>query len=151
VTQKNEEGFGFDDPVDPKQPERAILPEGKAMFSVLDYKRARGECGKYGTHNVAKVKLLVVSDVDGTEAELEENIWLITALKWKYLQFFTSIGQRKHGDEGEFVPDWTKVKNSGGPCEIGHRTYKNKDGKDVTAHQVKAFLAPEDVPFDGQF
>jgi hypothetical protein len=149
VTKQQNDGFGFDDPVDPKEPERTLLPEGKATFTVLDWKRSRGECGKYGTHNVAKILLLVVAE-DGTEAELEENVWLIKALTWKYLQFFTAIGQRQHGDEGEFIPKWNEVKDSVGACEIEHRKYINKKGKEVTAHQIKAFLAPEesgDIPF----
>lgn len=146
MSEQNKDGFGWGDKVDPKEAPRVLLPEGTAMFTVLGFKRSRGECGKYGTQNVALVRLMVVSDVDGTETEIEEKIWLVHALKWKLLQFFTCIGQRKHGDEGEFMPDWSKIEGCGGACEINHRTFKKKDNSEGVVHNIKAFLDAEEAP-----
>jgi hypothetical protein len=150
----NNEGFGWEDKVDPAEKPRPIVPEGPAMFTVLDWKRDRGNCGKYGTQNVAKIKMLVSTMVEGdnTEAEIEENIWLVQDLKWKFLQFFTAIGQRKHGDKGEFVANWSKIKGEVGRCVINHREFDKRDGSKGIAHNIKEFLAPEgqedDLKFD---
>lgn len=147
----NNGGFDWDAPVDPKEAPKPLLPEGPAMFTVLSVKRAREQFGKDGgVQNVAKVRMLVVSDVDGTEAEMEENIWLVLKLKWKFIAFFTAIGQRKHGDEGPFVPDWAKVEGATGRCEINYRQYTNKDKETVTVNNIKAFVASEEtdsIPF----
>lgn len=144
----NNGGFDWNDEVDPKEAPKPLLPEGTAMFTVLSVKRAREQFGKVekggGVQNVAKIKMLVVSDVDASEAEIEENIWLVLNLKWKFVAFFTALGQRKHGDEGPFVPDWSKVEGATGRCEINYRQYTNKDKEIVTVNNIKAFLAPED-------
>lgn len=141
-------GFDWGDSVDPKEAPKPLLPEGPAMFTVLSVKRAREQFGKVdkggGVQNVAKIKMLVVSDVDKSEAEIEENIWLVLNLKWKFIAFFTAIGQRKHGDEGPFVPDWTKVEGAMGRCEINHRSYTNNKNETVTVNNIKAFVAAED-------
>lgn len=141
-------GFDWDAPVDPKEAPKPLLPEGPAMFTVLGVKRAREQFGKVekggGVQNVAKIKMLVVSDVDQSEAEMEENIWLVLNLKWKFIAFFTAIGQRKHGDEGPFVPDWAKVEGSTGRVEINHRPYTKKDGTTATVNNIKAFVASEE-------
>ena len=149
---KDNIGFDWDDEVDPKEAPKPLLPEGRAMFTVLRVKRAREQFGKDGgVQNVAKIKMLVVSDVDQSEAEMEENIWLVLKLKWKFIAFFTAIGQRKHGDDGPFVPDWKKVEGATGFLEINHRPYTKKDGTVVTVNNIKAFIAPEDsgdnIPF----
>lgn len=147
--------YGWDDKIDTKPPEKILLPKGPAIFTVLEFKRARGECGKYGTANYAKLTLLVRSSVDKNEAEIEENLWLILDLKWKVLQFFASIGQRKHGDEGDFTPNWAEVDGASGPCIVGHRSFESKKGanagKTITVHQIEEFLQPEAEPFNGQF
>lgn len=143
---ENKEGFGWDDPVDATEKPRVILPEGSARFDVISMKRSRGECGKYGTQNVALVNMMVVSDVDGTEAEIEEKIWLVQSLKWKLLQFFTAIGQRSHGDKGNFVPDWSKVVGSGGACMIKHREFEKRDKTKAITHNIDSFVVPESAP-----
>lgn len=140
----NNGGFDWNDEVDPKEAPKPLLPEGPAMFTVLGVKRAREVKKGGGVQNVAKIKMLVVSDVDQSEAEMEENIWLVLNLKWKFIAFFTAIGQRKHGDEGPFVPDWAKVDGATGRCEINHRSYQNNKGETVTVNNIKAFVADED-------
>lgn len=151
MDKENKSGFGWDDKVDPAEKPRVLLPEGPAMFTVLGWKRDRGQCGKYGVQNVARIKLLVSTLVEGqdVEAEVDENIWLVQELKWKFLQFFTAIGQRKHGDKGEFVANWQKIEGETGKCVINHREFEKKDGSKGTAHNIHEFLGPDEAPADG--
>ncbi len=140
---EDKQGFDWGDEIDPTQ-QYVLLPEGPAMFSVMELKRERKEFGKYGVQNVAVVKLMVSSMTEGYDSkEIEVNLPLVNDLKWKITNFFTSIGQRKHGDEGKFVPDWSKVVNATGTCVLEHRSYTNKKDKKVTIADVKEFTAPE--------
>jgi hypothetical protein len=145
-------GFGWGDKIDPTAEARPLLTAGAALFKVTDMKRDRKEFGKFGVQNIAVITLVARSletpeegevDVD----ELTVQLALVSQLKWKIVQFFTSIGQRKSGDEGEFTPDWSKVKGSEGGCTIEHRPYKKRDGTQATIADVAKFLAPdEEVP-----
>jgi hypothetical protein len=152
------DGFGWDAPINPadSNTEHKLLPEGPAMFTVTALKRDRKEFGKFGVQNVAVITLLVstlVEDYDKDtycdEAEVEVNLALIKQLQWKLLQFFTSIGQRKHGDEGLFTPNWGKVKDEVGRCMVAHRKFTGrKSGKEMTANDIKEFLAPDEAQGD---
>ena len=144
-------GFGWDDQIDPKDTERPDLPDGPATFAVVKIQRDRKEFGKYGVQNIAKLTLSVMSMVEGAPepaVEFDVNLALINDLKWKVLQFFTAIGQRKHGDAGNFAPNWAKVEGEIGRCVLQHREFKKKDGTTAKALDVKEFLAPEEAKGD---
>ena len=141
---KNKEGFGWDDSIDPNQQQRVLLPAGPAMFSVQELKRERKEFGKFGVQNIAVVVMLVSTMETGFDTqEVQVNLPLVHALKWKITNFFTAIGQRKHGDEGEFVPNWSKVVGATGNCVLEHREVTSKKGTKYTVADVKEFTAPE--------
>lgn len=149
------EGFGWDSKIDPADAEKKypLLPEGPAMFSVLKLERKRKEMGDMGMQNVAVVTVALttfVEDYDkeqfAEKAEVEVNLILVKSLLWKLLQFFVSIGQRKHGDEGIFVPNWAKIEGECGRCTIGHRKGKKSDKVFI---DIKEFLAPDDAKEDG--
>lgn len=149
MSEENKKGFGWDDEIDPTQSTRVLLPAGPAIFNVMELKRERKEFGKYGTQNVAVVTLMVSTMEPGFDSqEITVQLPLVNELKWKLTNFFTAIGQRKHGDEGKFVPNWATVVGATGQCVLEHRTYKNKKDNEVTIADVKEFTAP-DAPADG--
>lgn len=137
MTNKND-SFDWDDPIDPNESETVLLPDGPAKFVVIELKRARRDCGKFGTQNVADLKLMVRSE-NGDESEIEDGLILCKAMKWKMVQFFTAIGQRNHGDKGEFAPNWAKVEGSTGDCIVGHRTFKRRDNTDGSANTISEY------------
>lgn len=148
MTEEKKQGFDWGDSIDPTQSTRVLLPAGPAVFNVMDLKRERKEFGKYGVQNIAVVELMVSTMEAGYDAqEMTVNLPLINDLKWKITNFFTSIGQRKHGDAGEFTPNWAKVVGSTGSCVLEHRDYTTKKGTKVTIADVKEFTAP-DAPAD---
>ena len=144
---ENNGGFGWDDKIDPTEKERVLLPKGPAMFAVTKLERTRGNFSDCGTVNIAKVTLQATSLAEGAPAEAEEitvNLPLVPKMKWKIVQFFTAIGQRKHGDAGEFQPNWSKVEGEMGRCEVDHRDWVKKDKTTIKVNDVKTFLAPEE-------
>ena len=144
MSEKSKDGFGWDDKIDPTQSTRVLLPAGPAVFNVMELKRERKEFGKYGVQNIAVVELMVSTMEAGYDAqEMTVNLPLINDLKWKITNFFTSIGQRKHGDAGEFTPNWAKVVGATGSCVLEHRDYENKRKEKVKICDVKEFTAPE--------
>jgi len=97
---------------------------------VVKLERTRGNFSDCGTVNIAKLTLSVTSLVDGApegSEEIQVNLPLVAKMKWKMVQFFTSIGQRKHGDAGEFQPNWSKVEGETGGCVVKHRDWVKKD------------------------
>jgi hypothetical protein len=141
-------GFGWDDKIDPTEKERVLLPEGVAMFGVIKLERTRGNFSDCGTVNIAKLTLSVTSLVDGAPEgpeEIQINLPLVTKMKWKMVQFFTSIGQRKHGDAGEFQPNWAKVEGETGGCIVAHRDWKKKDGSTIKVNDIAKFTSTEEA------
>jgi len=148
------EGFGWDSKINPADAEKKypLLPEGPAMFTVLKLERKRKEIGEMGMQNVAVVTVALNTLVDeydkeqfAEKTEVEINLILVKSLLWKLLQFFVSIGQRKHGDEGIFVPNWAKIEGEFGRCTIGHRKGKKNDKMFI---DIKEFLAPDEAKED---
>ena len=130
-----------------------LLPEGPAFFTVTKLKRERKEYGKFGTINVAVLTLMCMTESgDSQTAEVQVQLGLHTDLSWKITQFFTSIGQRKHGDSGKFVPNWAAVENAEGRCKIAHRKFAKKADaqgeKTGVANEVAEFLDPAEEPTD---
>jgi len=138
---KDPDQLGWDDAIEEGEG-FVVLPEGPASFEVLKLDRARKEMGKLGTCNVGVAKLLITHTESGETATKDVNLPLHRKVQFKLYQFFTAIGQRKHGDEGPFVPNWAKVVGGTGLCELSHRTWAGKDGKEHLDFDVEKFLEP---------
>ena len=155
MTETNSGEISWDGEIDPTQeskPRQPLLPDGTARFVCLKIERKRQEYGKYGTINVAVLTLVVSSMVD---AELEpvmlrENIGLHTDLMWKLTEFFTAIGQHKHGDTGKFVPNWAKVDGSEGYAILQHRELETKKEpkKKYKVNDLAKFCTKEEAEAD---
>lgn len=130
--------------IDPtaERADRVLLPEGAARFIVNSLKRTRKEFGKFGTINVAELKLLAVpmGDDKSEPAEIQESLGLHADLQWKITEFFTAIGQRNHGAKGKFAPNWAKVDGAAGFCEIAHREVTSKKGTKYKVNSVKKYI-----------
>lgn len=125
--------------------ERQILPEGIATFEILSWKRGRREFGKCGICNCADLKLLVKMADGSASAPQEESLPLHTSFEWKLYAFFTSIGQRKHGDKERFAPNWNAITGAEGYCQIKHRKFTKRDNTEGTASGISKFLTYEEA------
>ncbi|NCC51354.1 MAG: DUF669 domain-containing protein [Spartobacteria bacterium] len=132
------EAFGWDDEVE-EGSGFVLLPEGPARFTVTKFERARKAMGKLGTCNVAMLTLECTSEDTGDKATVTCNLPLHRVVQFKIFQFFTAIGQRKHGD-GAFVPNWAEVPGASGRCEISTREWVGKDGAKKESNDVSKFL-----------
>ena len=140
----NPDELGWDDEIEPGG-EFKILPEGLAQFEVLKFDRARKEKGKLGTCNVAALKMVFTHQETGETATKDVELPLHRMLQFRLYQFFTAIGQRKHGDDGPFAPNWAKVVGETGYCEIKHRSWTGQDGKERTDYEPDKFLSEEEA------
>lgn len=120
-----------------------LLPDGPAAFTVTSFTRERKEMGKLGTCNVAVLELECTSDEDGETAKVFANLALHRKIQFKLFQFFTSIGQRQHGD-GPLKPDWSKVEGATGRCILSTRDWKGKDGGVRHSNEVERYLDPDE-------
>lgn len=145
-----EGALGWDAPVDPTKTggKFGVLPEGDAVAIVTKLERKRQEFGKFGTINVAVLTISLRSIVDDSESELQLYLGLHSDLAWKLTAFFTALGQRKHGDSGLFVPNWTKVEHDTFACTVKQRKFHKKDDapgeKTGVGNEIDKFYTPEE-------
>ena len=119
-----------------------LFPEGAEVhFEVTDLTRATS---RNLNCPMAKLKLRVFefSNPD-LENVIIENLVLHTSCEWKLCEFFTAIGQRRHGDK--LAPDWSAVVGATGRCKLGIDTFTKRDGSEGQANRVRTFLEPLDA------
>ena len=89
--------FGWDDEIQRDESPFQVLPEGDYNFTVKKFERARHS----GSEKIpACNKAILTVAVSSAEAsgDVLTNLFLHSKFEWKLCQFFTSIGQRKHGE-----------------------------------------------------
>ena len=72
------------------------------------------------------------------------NLFLHSKFEWKLCQFFTSIGQRKHGEAMRM--NWGAVPGASGVCHVGVRKWTGNDGKERESNEITEFYDPENAP-----
>lgn len=135
--------FAWDDEIQNDGGNFEVLPEGDYNFRVEKFERARhGGSEKIPACNKAILSLTVSNpDASGT---VQTNLFLYSKFEWKLCQFFTSIGQRKHGEVMRM--NWGAVPGASGRCHVGVRTWKGNDGKDHDGNEITEFYDPEETP-----
>ncbi len=124
--------------------EFALFPEGVISFEVLALKKDRRAFGALGTCHAADLVLLAETP-EGHSDKIEETLTLHSKLEWKLYQFFTAIGQRQHGENTPFRPDWSRVSGAKGFALIKHRKYIKRDQTEGVAHGVEKWLTEEEA------
>ncbi len=134
--------FGWDDEIQ-RDDTFQVLPEGDYRFTVTRFERARHS----GSEKIpACPKAVLTLSVSGPEGsgEVQANLFLHSKFEWKLCQFFTSVGQRKHGEAMRM--NWGAVPGSGGVCHVTVRKWTGNDGKERESNEVSEFYAPDDAP-----
>ena len=134
--------FGWDDEIQ-RDDTFQVLPEGDYRFTVTRCERARPS----GSEKIpACPKAVLTLSVSGPEGsgEVQGNLFLHSKFEWKLCQFFTSVGQRKHGEAMRM--NWGAVPGSGGVCHVTVRKWTGNDGKERESNEVSEFYAPDDAP-----
>ena len=123
--------------------EYTLLPEGDYPFIVSGFERASFEgSAKMPACPMAKLTLTVTAP-NGESTNVSEKLYLCQKAEWKMCEFFTAIGQRKHGER--LKPNWAAVKGSRGICHLEQNSYTSADGQTRTNNRVKKYLPKEDT------
>jgi len=91
--------------------------------------------------NKATLKINVWDD-NGNQTLITKSLFLHSSVEGLLCSFFTSIGQRKHGEK--LAMNWAAVVGSFGRCHVGIRTYKKDDGIERQANEITKFLEPDE-------
>jgi hypothetical protein len=133
--------LGWDETIE-KDSEYVLLPEGDYNFGVMSFERGRHNgSDKLPPCNKATLKLNVWDD-SGTQTIITKSLFLHSSVEGLLCSFFTSIGQRKHGEK--LAMNWATVVGSFGRCHVKVRNYKKDDGSDGQANEITKFLEPDE-------
>lgn len=135
--------FGWDDEIKRDDSPFQVLPEGDYNFTVKKFERARhGGSEKIPACNKAVLTVAIFNA--GASGEVQTNLFLHSKFEWKLCQFFTSIGQRKHGEAMRM--NWGAVPGATGVCHVGIRKWTGSDGKERESNEITEFYDPEKAP-----
>lgn len=130
------QGFELDwgSEIENDSPDFIVLPEGEYDFTVKCFERGRYNGGdKVGP--CPKAMLTLSIDTPQGEAFVKKDLLLNSKLEGLLCEFFTCIGQRKHGQRVSM--NWNAVTGAHGRCKIGTRVYNGNQ-----YNEVKKFLEP---------
>lgn len=138
----NARELGWDDEIENDGQDFEIVPEGDYDFQVVGFERERYQGGdKIPPCNKAVLSIKVTSpQASGT---VKHNLLLYSSLEWKLCEFFTAIGQRKHGEKLRM--NWAGVIGTTGRCNVGIRKWISTKGKECESNEIKKFYEPEDA------
>jgi hypothetical protein len=135
----SERAFDWDDEIESDGPSFTTLPAGDYPFEVLGFERERyGGGEKLPACNKAVIEI----ELDGGElgkTRIKENLFLHSRTEGILCAFFTSIGQRQHGEKLKM--NWGTVIGSKGRAKVKIREY-TKDDEKRTINQVQQWLEP---------
>lgn len=133
--------------------EFVLLEPGEYAFQVKTFERSRfAGSAKVIACNMAVLGIAILDEAGNELAFIKKhNLLLTSRLQWMTESFFRSIGAKKHGETIKM--DWNQVIGSRGRCviEIKELDSTKKPGEKFKINQIKRFLDPVEVPFDGQF
>lgn len=141
----SENGYelSWDSPIEKESPEFVTLPEGDYDFEVVNFERARHP----GSDRLPPCNKAVVHiKIEGPEGMtiIKHNLFLHSNTEGMLCAFFTGIGQRKKGER--VTMNWNAVVGARGRAKVGIRKWKNDNGKEFTANEIKRFYEAENAP-----
>lgn len=130
--------FDWDSEITSDGQEFILLEQGDYDFEVVSFERGRFDGSeKTPACNMAILSLRVKDNKTGQDVTVKENLLLCSNMEWKISSFFGAIGLKKKGEPVRM--NWQAVPGARGRLEIGHRTYTNNNGEQVTTNSVKKF------------
>lgn len=143
--------YDFDQELDAPAP-LTVFPEGLCSFAVTKMEKRREEVKNkgvsVGTCNIARVILAATHVTTEETTTLDYDLVLESSRMFRVWEFFTSIGQRKHGDaQAKFAPNWNKVEGATGLLLTKHNEGKKAkdDGTFPIFVNIAKFLTEEEA------
>ena len=135
--------LAWDDEIENESGGWVLLPEGEYDFVVEGFERGRHNgSSKIPPCNKA-ILTLGINSPQG-HASVTCNLFLYDRYEWKLCQFFTSIGQRRHGEAMRM--NWGAVPGSTGVCHVGVRKWTGNDGRERESNEITEFYDPAKAP-----
>ena len=135
--------FDWDDEIENDGEDFVLLPPGTYSFTVTDFERAYyNGSEKAPACNMAKLVLRCEGE-DGSMGNVRDTLFLTAKNEWRLCQFFTAIGQRKHGER--LRPQWNKVLGSTGLVNITYDKRNTNDDGSAKFNRVEAYLEPAET------
>lgn len=138
----NERELDWNDTIEKDSSDFITLPEGDYDFMVESFDRARHN----GSDNLPpcnKAILKIRIDDPACTVIVTHNLFLHTKVEGLISAFFSSIGQKKKGEQLRM--NWALVPGARGRLKLGIRKYQ-KDGEDRTINEIKKFYPKEVTP-----
>lgn len=134
--------LSWDDVIEKDSAPFTLLEEGEYDFTVIGLERARyAGSAKLPPCPQAILKLRIIAP-DGSNVDIEHSLFLHTKTEGFLCAFFTSIGQRKHGEK--LAMNWAKVIGSRGRAQIFIDKWTGRDGQEMKSNKIKKFIEPEE-------
>lgn len=130
--------LGWDDAIENEGPQYVLLPEGEYEFTVVKWERGRFP-GSDKLPPCPKATVTVNIKTPEGETNIDHQLFLHTKTEGLLCSFFTSIGQRKHGER--ITMNWNAVTGTKGRCKVTINTYE-KDGQKRQNNRISKFLEP---------
>lgn len=126
--------YGWDDAIQ-NDSEFEVLPEGDYNFRIVKFERGRHP-GSDKLPPCNKAILTVEISNGPRKATITHNLFLHSKCEGLLCEFFSSIGQRQHGER--LVPRWNEIVGSTGTCKVGIDKWQGKNGE-MTSNQIRKF------------
>lgn len=136
----NEE-MGWDDAIENDAPEFATVPPGDYPFTVTAFERARHPGSeKLPPCNKAVLAIRLNIPPEMGVCTIKHNLFLSKRTEGRLCEFFTAIGQRRHGERINM--NWGQVVSSTGTCKVTMRKYTDKNGVERETNDIAKFYDP---------
>lgn len=136
-----ERELGWEDEIENDGADFILLPEGDYDFEVTGFSRARhGGSAKLPPCNKAELSILI--ETPEGQTTIKHNLFLHTKTEGLLCSFFTSIGQRKHGEKLKM--NWNTVIGAKGRCKVFIDKYTNDKGEERQTNKIQKFYEPEE-------
>lgn len=147
MSEYNAQGYelDWDSEIENDGPEYTTLPEGEYDFTVVGFERQRytpSAKAKLPPCNMAVVSLQFKEPEGSTT--IKDKLYLHSSVEWRLCAFFTSIGQRQHGERVRM--NWNAVIGAHGRAKLSVRTYTDNNGKERTINDVDTYLDRDVFP-----
>ena len=127
MNDRPERSFDWNDTIE-NDSSFVLLPAGDYDFTVTKFERARHQPGPNSKLPPCNKAVLTLEVTDGQQrTSVTHNLFLHSRCEGMLCEFFTAIGQRKHGEPLRM--DWSKVLGAHGRCKVGVRDWIGRDGQ----------------------
>lgn len=137
-----ERELGWEDEIEKEGQEYILLPEGDYDFVIEKFERGRHN-GSAKLPPCNKAVLYVRIDAPEGSVVIKHNLFLHTITEGMLSAFFTSIGQKKHGEKVRM--NWAAVTGARGRCRVGIHTFIRSDKSEGKSNEIKRFLEPAET------